>query len=87
MYPNVPTRREGSEVFPYSVNFVSPKSATCTKRVNFGIMKVTSVTPLKQRRKKRSDFSVYYIKTSTLTTFPRKFLSIRIFAGLISRWM
>ena len=52
MYPNVPTRREGSEVFPYSVNFVSPKSATCTKRVNFGIMKVTSVTPLKQKRKK-----------------------------------
>ena len=57
------------------------------KRVNFGIMKVTSVTPLKQRRKKRSDFSVYYIKTSTLTTFPLKFLSISIFADLISRWM
>ena len=35
MYPNVPTRRVGSEVLPYSVNFVSPKSATCTKKSKF----------------------------------------------------
>lgn len=31
MYPKVPTRRVCSELVPYSVNFVSPKSATCTR--------------------------------------------------------
>ena len=28
MYPNVPTRRVGSDVLPTSVSFVNPKSAT-----------------------------------------------------------
>ena len=33
MHPNVPTRRPVySEALPYPVNFVSPKSATCTKK-------------------------------------------------------
>ena len=32
MHPSVPTRRVYSEALPYSVNFVSPKSATCTKK-------------------------------------------------------
>lgn len=29
MYPNVPTRRVGSDALPTSVSFVNPKSATC----------------------------------------------------------
>ena len=32
MYPNVPARLEFSEAVPYSVNFVSPKSATCYQK-------------------------------------------------------
>ena len=32
MYPNVPARLEFSEAVPYSVSFVSPKSATCYQK-------------------------------------------------------
>ena len=32
IYPNVPARLEFSEAVPYSVNFVSPKSATCYQK-------------------------------------------------------
>jgi hypothetical protein len=33
MYPNVPTRRVGSDVLPTSVSLVNPKPATCNANI------------------------------------------------------
>ena len=72
MYPNVPTRRVRRDALPTLVSFANPKSATCIIKDSV------------QLCEKRLKMGRHHEKNIN-PTFPLKFLSISMFADLISR--